>query len=78
MDTTIQLKNSLIARIESSNDLNFLNALQTIFDTSEQELYKLNREQEDSIKQGRKEIEAGDFVESKKVISELKEWLRNK
>ncbi len=77
MNSTVQLKNSLIARIESSDDLNFLKALQTIFDSSEQELYQLNGAQEASIESGRKEIEAGEFLNNEEVISELKEWLKN-
>ena len=54
MDTTSQIKNNLISRIKDSQDLNFLKALQTIFDTSEQTLYQLSPEQENSISIGRK------------------------
>ena len=38
MDMTAQIKNNLISRIKESKDLYFLNALQTIFDSSEQAL----------------------------------------
>ena len=78
MDTTTQIKNSLIHRIKNSTDLSFLKALQTIFDSSEQSLYQLSTEQSESIKIGQKEINTGNFQENKEVISEVKEWLTNK
>ncbi len=40
MNDTIQIKNNLISRIKNSKDLNFLKALQTIFDRLEE--YQLN------------------------------------
>lgn len=78
MDTTTQLKNSLISRIKDSNDMNFLKALQTIFDSSEQSLYQLSPEQNDSILKGREELKNGDYIENDQLISEVKEWLTKK
>ena len=78
MDMTTQLKNSLISRIKDSNDMNFLKALQTIFDSSEQSLYQLSPEQNDSIIKGREEIKSGDCIENDQLISEMKEWLTKK
>jgi len=78
MNDAIQLKNDLISRIKSSKDLNFLRALQTIFDSSEQSLFELNKQQKESIQLGRDEIAKGEFKEHKKVMSELKEWLEKK
>ncbi|MBW8324822.1 MAG: hypothetical protein K0M50_08675 [Prolixibacteraceae bacterium] len=78
MDMTTQLKNSLISRIKDSNDMNFLKALQTIFDSSEQSLYQLSPEQNDSIIKGREEIKSGDYIENDQLISEMKEWLTKK
>ncbi len=76
MDSSIQIKNNLISRIKSSEDLNFLHALQTIFDTSEQSLYELNEQQMKSIEIGREEIQRGDFKEHGQVMTEMKEWLK--
>lgn len=76
MDISSQIKNSLIARIKSSNDLDFLKALQTIFDSSEQGLYKLSEKQKEAIAEGREQIKRGEFEENDKVISEMREWLR--
>jgi hypothetical protein len=75
MNMTTQIKKSLILRIKNSNDLNFLNALQTIFDTSEQALYKLSSEQNASIIKGREQINKGDYIENDQLMSEMKKWL---
>ncbi len=78
MDLSAQIKNNLISRIKDSSDLNFLKALQTIFDTSEQSLYKLSKEQESSIKTGRDQIANGQFIKNDQVISEMRSWLKKK
>lgn len=75
MDEAIQIKNNLISRIKDSNDLDFLKALQTIFESSDKSVYELNDLQKASIEKGRQDIQNGEFIENKKVISELKEWL---
>ncbi|TQD33998.1 hypothetical protein [Haloflavibacter putidus] len=75
MDKTAQIKSNLIARIKDSEDIQFLKALQTIFDTSEKALYALSPEQEESILIGRKQIKNGQFSSNESVISEMKEWL---
>jgi hypothetical protein len=76
MDMTAQLKKNLISRIKDSKDLNFLNALQTIFDTSEQALYQINSEQELSIDTSRNEIKNDTFRKNEDVMSEMREWLK--
>lgn len=75
MNMTTHIKNSLISRIKDSNDLNFLKALQTIFDSSEQTLYQLSPEQNDSILKGREEIKKDDSMENDQLMSEMKKWL---
>ncbi|MEP6803114.1 MAG: hypothetical protein ABI892_01220 [Flavobacterium sp.] len=78
MNLTAQIKKNLISRIKDSKDLNFLNALQTIFDASEQELYELSNDQKKSIESSRVEIENGNFHKNEEVISEMREWLKKK
>jgi len=78
MNLTAQIKKNLISRIKDSKDLNFLNALQTIFDASEQELYELSNEQKTTIESSRIEIENGNFHKNEEVISEMREWLKKK
>lgn len=73
MDMTAQIKNNLISRIKNSKDLNFLKALQTIFDSSEEALYQLSPEQETSISTGRKQIKNNQFTSNESVIVEMKE-----
>lgn len=75
MDLTAQLKEKLISRIRDSKDLNFLNALQTLFDSSEQTLFKLSSEQQSAIKKSRSEIKSGQFHKSDEVISEMRDSL---
>ncbi len=76
MDMTAQIKKNLISRIKDSKDLNFLNALQTIFDSSEQALYQLSTNQQSSIETGRNEIKEGKFQNNDEVISEMRKWLK--
>ncbi|MBE8727498.1 hypothetical protein [Flavobacterium hungaricum] len=78
MDLTAQIKKNLISRIKDSTDLDFLKALQTIFDSSEQELYGLSSDQKMAIERSRKEIESGNFHKNDEVISEMREWLKKK
>lgn len=78
MNMIAQIKKNLILRIKHSKDLNFLNALQTIFDSSEQALYQLSAEQQSAIEKGRSEIKNGQFIKNEEVISEMKQWLKKK
>ncbi len=75
LDDVVYLKNSLISRIQSSTDLNFLKALQTIFDSSEKELFKLTDEQKGAIEQGRQDIKAGRSQTHDAFMKETEEWL---
>ncbi|WP_294960316.1 hypothetical protein [uncultured Flavobacterium sp.] len=78
MDMTEQIKENLISRIRDSKDMNFLKALQTIFDSSEQSLYELNSEQQSSIETSRNQIKNGTTHKNEDVISEMREWLKKK
>jgi hypothetical protein len=78
MNTTAQLKKNLILRIKNSQDLNFLNALQTIFDSTEQSLYQIPIERQSTIEIGRNEIKNQQFFKNEEVISEMREWLKKK
>ena len=78
MDTTAKLKDSLISRIKSSKNLDFLRAIQTLLDSSEQELYKLSEPQKKSIEISRREIEQGETITNEEVLSNAKKWLAKK
>ena len=75
MKATSIIKKNLISRIESSEDEKFLSALQTIFDSTEQELYKPSRHELESIEAGRKDIEQGKYRPHEDVMKDLSEWL---
>ena len=77
MDMTAQIKKNLISRIKDSKDLNFMKALQTIFDSSEQALYQLSSEQQTVIEKGKNDIKEGDFYKNEEGISEMRELLRH-
>ena len=77
MNTTLYIKKNLISRIQSSNDLNFLKALQTIFDSSEQELFKLNQSQKESIEASRQDFINGKHKTNEQVMREMDVWLKN-
>lgn len=78
MDSIAQIKKNLILRIKNSKDLNFLNALQIIFDSSEQALFQISSDQQSAIETGKKEINSGQFFKNEEVISEMKQWLKEK
>ncbi|MFN2262153.1 MAG: hypothetical protein ABR595_08840 [Psychroflexus sp.] len=78
MDAAAQIKNDLISRIKDSEDLEFLKALQTLFDTSTQNLYELSPEQEESISTGRTQIKKAEFSSHESLIFEKREWLTKK
>ena len=75
---TAQIKKNLILRIKDSKDFNFLNALQTLFDSSEQALFQLSPEQQSAIDRGRYEIKNDQLFKNEEVISEMKQWLKKK
>ena len=78
MDASTQLKTNLINRIIQSNDLDFLNALQNLLDSSEKELYALSADQIAAIARGSDEIENGQLQESTELLAELGKWLKEK
>lgn len=76
MHNTTQLKRNLIEKIENSEDLIFLQALQTIIESSEQNLFNLSSEQENSIEIGRSQIAKGELSTHEEVMLEMKTWLK--
>ncbi len=76
MHNTTQLKRNLIERIKNSEDLIFLQALQTIVESSEENLFELSSEQENSIEIGRSQIAKGELSTHEDVMLEMKTWLK--
>lgn len=65
-------------RIKSSNNIEFLNALKALLDSSEQELFKWSDKQKKSISIGREEFVNGEALSNEDVLSNAKEWLKKK
>ena len=78
MDLSAQIKNSLIERIKQSENLDLLEAIQAIFDTSDENIYELNEHQKKSISLSKIQIEEGNVQKSEEVILEMKKWLQSK
>jgi hypothetical protein len=74
--TAIELKKLLIHRIAEINDVSFLNALKTILDTkSQSHTITLTSEQCYEIRESKKEIEQGLFIEQIELDKEFNKWL---
>lgn len=78
MSSTAALKSNLISRIEKSEDLDLLKALQTILDSMENELFPLSPEQEKKLEISRAQLENDQAIENDELISEMRKWLRKK
>jgi hypothetical protein len=78
MDINLDIKNNLINRIMSIDDINFLQALQTIFDVTDKNLFQLSDEQNASIEISRKQIASGEYKDNETVLSDLRQWLISK
>ena len=77
--TTVELKNILIHQIAGINDKSFLNAIKTIIETkSESTIYKTTSEQQKRIKEGREQIDNGEFFTNDQVEKEIDKWLSEK
>lgn len=74
--TTVELKRILMHRIAGINDKSFLKAIKTIIETkSESTVYKTTSEQRKKIKEGRAQIEKGDYFTNEQVEKEIDQWL---
>jgi len=77
MNLALELRNNLIHRIGHIDDVNFLQAIQTILDASDKAVFLLNKEQLESISESRKQLKNGEGIKHKDVMSDLKGWLKN-
>lgn len=77
--TTLELKNSLIRRIEEINDKSFLQAIKTILDTKVGvERLLLTPEQKDEILQSKKDFSSGKSIANDDLQQEIDKWLQEK
>ena len=74
--TTVELKNILIYKISTINDLSFLKAIQTIVDSKvDNKILHLSVSERNEIIESKKEIELGLFTEHDTFVNEIREWL---
>lgn len=78
MDTIARLKESLIARIKDSDDIDFLMTLQQNLEASTHELFVLSPEQEKAIEKSKEQINSGDFSSHAQVMTMARQWLSKK
>lgn len=77
--TAIELKKQLIHRIAEIDDISFLNAIKTILDSKTQgQTIKLSKEQKLEIKESKKDIDLGLFIEQQELDKEFNKWLSAK
>lgn len=75
----IQLKQELIHKISSIDDIDFLNAIKTILDYKKNESFiELTAEQEKELLSACKEGENGDVIPQSAMDQKVKEWLSEK
>jgi hypothetical protein len=77
--TALELKNILIHKIASIDDVSFLKAIQTILDAkTDHEILPLTNEQRDEIIASKKEIEKGLYIHHESLDEEINSWLNEK
>ena len=77
MNSEVYIKSNLISRIKNSKDLNLLKAIQTILDSTDENLFRLTHEQEKSIERGKNDLVNDKVTSHEVVMNETEEWLKN-
>lgn len=75
MDTAI-LKQSLISKIQVLDNLDVLQKVEFVLNSSEKP-FELSEAQIQSIEAGKQDVLAGRFVSHNKVMEDMKLWLKN-
>jgi len=78
MDTVAHLKQTIVTRIEKTNDVQFLRTIEKILSFQEQPLYHLSENQIASIEKGKDDILNGRVINHENLMNELQEWIKNK
>ena len=72
---TIELKNSIISKINSIDDESFLDEIQSILDGKKKKIIILSKSQLNSIENGREQIKNGNYMENEVLNNEIEQWL---
>jgi len=76
--TVVELKEKLIAKINSTNDVELLDELSWIIDVEEpsSEPYKMSQGEIDAVREGLEQIKNGQYVSDEEANSQIEEWLK--
>ncbi|WP_298121729.1 hypothetical protein [Flavobacterium sp.] len=74
--TTIELKNILKSRIDLINDKKILTALNTLVESSTENIIVLTNSQKKVIKKSQKDYLEGNYYTNDQVNEEIEAWLK--
>jgi len=74
---TAQLKEEVVDKIYAIDDMDYLQAISKILDTSYpvRQVYRLSEKQKASINLGRQQITEGDYISNEELEEEENKWL---
>lgn len=75
--TAVELRKILIDRIHQTEDEHLLGEACRLLDagTGETDVYQLSEHQKEAVRQARKEINEGQFLNDEQANAEIDEWL---
>lgn len=78
MSTDTELKEKLIEKINSSDDLELLQQISRVFDLNAQidDIYQMSQEETDAVNEGLNQIEKGLFLSHEESNKRVDEWLK--
>jgi len=76
---TLEVKNHIIQRLSQIDDLNFLNAIKTIIEsTANDNVYYLTEIQKEKLQESREQAKRGEVMDNDEVFKEIESWLEEK
>lgn len=77
--TTFELKKLLISRIKEIDDTSFLNEIKSLLESkSSEKMLMLTSEQKNEIKESKKEIKKGHFIDQSDLDKAVEKWASEK
>ena len=77
--TTLEIKKQIIQKLQSIDDISFLEAVKKIIDTkAEEEVFYINEELEKKLVERDKHMDEGNTIENDDVFNETKKWLNER
>jgi len=77
--TTLEIKKQIIQKLQSIDDISFLEAVKKIIDTkAEEEVFYINEELEKKLVERDKNMDEGNTIENDDVFNETEKWLNER